>query len=245
MNNTQSGNVLFYILIAVALLASLMFAVSQSGRGSAKQISEERAKLIAAEILEYSHIVSNAVSQLRLRGCQDIELNFDNNIVAGYTNTAAPTDGSCDIFSVNGGGVQWRNPEEEWIDNSHSAEDDYGEMHLTGKACIDEIGNGTTDCQADGASSSEIILVMPFLREEVCIQLNNKLEVGVKDAAPPQDVGPSWTSGGRKFTGDTTYAGGTRIQDTGLILNGQAAACFEGDTYPTAGYHFYKVVNVR
>ena len=78
MNNSQSGNVLFYILIAVALLAALSYTVAQSTRGNVSQLSAERARLYATEIIENGNVISSAVSQLRLRGVGLDELCFDH-----------------------------------------------------------------------------------------------------------------------------------------------------------------------
>lgn len=49
----RSGNVLFLILIAVALFAALSYVVAHSGRSSAGSTSRELAKLQAAQILGY------------------------------------------------------------------------------------------------------------------------------------------------------------------------------------------------
>ena len=78
MNSSESGNVLFYILIAVALLAALSYTVAQSTRGNVGQLSAERARLYATEIIENANVMSSAVSQLRLRGVDLDELCFDH-----------------------------------------------------------------------------------------------------------------------------------------------------------------------
>jgi hypothetical protein len=78
----ERGNVMFYILIAVALLAALIFAVAQSGRGNIQQVSEEKARLFATEIIQYTGTMANGVAQLRLRGVRDTEISFDNPVVS-------------------------------------------------------------------------------------------------------------------------------------------------------------------
>src|SRR5688572_27747154 len=99
-NFAERGNVMFYILIAIALLSALIFAVSQSGRGNVQKVNVEKARMLGEEILEYSNNVSTAFAQLRLRGCKLEEMNFDNTIIAGYTNAGAPADKSCDVFDL-------------------------------------------------------------------------------------------------------------------------------------------------
>jgi len=244
-HNSQSGNVLFYILIAVALLAALSFAVTQSGRGSGKAISDERANLAASEMIEYSNTVASAVTQLRLRGCQDTQINFDNNVVSGYNNTLAPDDESCNVFSLNGGGVQWRNLEAEWLDSAvSSSEDEYGVTLYTAKTCIDELGKGFVNCQDDTTEAAEMIMAMSYLKKEICININNRLNIGFKNDNPPLVLSGAWASGGRKFIG-TNFNGGVRLTDSGTTFAGKSSGCFKVDTYPVTGYHFYKVLMSR
>jgi hypothetical protein len=231
----EKGNVLFYILIAVALIAALSYAVAQSSRGSTNALSEERANLVVTEILDYANIVSSAVGQLKLRGCKETHLSFENSVYTGYTNVTvgAPTDDSCDVFHINGGWVEPLKPQSDWLDSSLSAEDYHGDILLTATTGIDLVG----------AASADLLLVIPFLQREVCIGLNNKLGVGVTDAAPPLDAGNSWDNTGTQFTG--SFPGGELIQDAGNILDGKSTGCFEGDTNPAGGYHFYKVLLAR
>src|SRR5262249_36573959 len=111
MKNSQNGNVLFYILIAVVLLAALSYAVALSGRGNFNAVTEEKAKLLATQIIEYANIMSNAAAQVRLRGIKDTDLCFDNagwgN--ADYTNPSC-SDSATKIFDLKGGGVTWARP---------------------------------------------------------------------------------------------------------------------------------------
>ena len=51
--SSQSGNIIFIILIAVALFAALSFVVSQMMRGPTT-IGEEKDGVIVAEILAYA-----------------------------------------------------------------------------------------------------------------------------------------------------------------------------------------------
>ena len=78
MIKEQSGNVIYYVLIAVALLAALSYVVAQSGRGGFSSITKDRAGLIASEILDYSNMIETAMGQLRLRGCGLEEVSFEN-----------------------------------------------------------------------------------------------------------------------------------------------------------------------
>lgn len=242
--DNERGNILFYILIAVALLASLSYAVSQSSRGSSDNLNEERSGLAASEILEYANVVSNAAVQLKLRGCAETELSFANaDSATSYANPASPSGNICDVFHIAGGGVQYKAPQAAWLDRSvANTADQYGQTLFTAKTCINGIGTGISNCASDGAPAGELILAIPYLRREICIELNNKLNLGARDAAPPQDDGAAWGTD-PAFIG--TYVGATALHDTAGLLTGRGAGCFQSDTYPASGYHFYKVLLAR
>jgi hypothetical protein len=59
--NSRSGNVLFLILIAVALFAALSYAVTSSSRSSGAQIGADQARIMAAEIRQYASSIEQAI----------------------------------------------------------------------------------------------------------------------------------------------------------------------------------------
>ena len=103
--NPQSGSAFLYIIIAIALLAALSVAVSRGNRGSTSTMSDQQAKLAAQEIIDYGNTVAAAVQKLRLRGCTDTQISFENSAIAGHVNPNAPADESCHILSPSGGNI--------------------------------------------------------------------------------------------------------------------------------------------
>ncbi|QQR69534.1 MAG: hypothetical protein IPI58_02380 [Alphaproteobacteria bacterium] len=86
----------------LAVLASAIAAGSGSFNGDISAVS---AKAQASAILGYANEVKFAVDRLIAKGCTDTEISFENPIASGYTNPNAPSDKSCHVFDVNGGGV--------------------------------------------------------------------------------------------------------------------------------------------
>jgi hypothetical protein len=99
---SQSGNALFLILIAVALFASLSYAVTQSGRGNG-DIAAEKAMLDAATAQQCEAMIDHAINRVKLlNGCQTDEVSYE--LPDGTnTNSDAPADGSCHLFLPQGG----------------------------------------------------------------------------------------------------------------------------------------------
>ncbi|MFN3700645.1 MAG: hypothetical protein ACK4VI_03880 [Alphaproteobacteria bacterium] len=240
----ERGNVLIYILLAIALLAGLSFAVANSSRNSGGQISQERMNMAVNEILEISNNIAAAVTQLTLRGCSHNQISFQNPVVAGYANPTAPVDNSCDVYHINGGGLTYQAPQTIWFDPAIStATANYGEIIFTANTCINQVGTGTTACDTAGASAADLIMAIPYLHNDICIELNRRLSVGAAGAAPPQDDGAAWDSTNLRFTG--AYNGGAILRDTDGVLDGKRSGCFEADTTPVTGFHYFRVLIAR
>lgn len=230
--NAQSGNVLFYILIAVALLAALTFAVSQSGRGTSSNITEDRARLYASEILEFANTMSAAVSQLRLRGVENTELCFDHADwgVNDYDH-AGCTDNVNRIFHIDGAGVAWQNAPSEAMDAGASPDNLW---YIYGDNEVENVGS---TCGA--AACADLILVVDELSEIVCRQLNALLSVTDADTAPPTDT----DIGETRYVGAFGYAETIGDEAGGVDLAGQTSGCFNNTT--GSRYTFYKVLIAR
>jgi len=68
ISNQQSGNVLFFLLIAVALFAALSYVVTQSSRVGAGSISNEKANLLAAGLINNMVTFEQGVQRMLLTG---------------------------------------------------------------------------------------------------------------------------------------------------------------------------------
>lgn len=231
---SQSGNVLWYILIAVSLFGALSFAIAQSMRGGGSTMDQERARLAASEIVDYASVLAHAAAQLRLRGVRAETLSFENPEVAGYAN-AACTDDTCKIFALDGGGVTYRAPLADWLDSTQSAQTGYGQWVFSGLNEVEQIG---TDGAA--AANKELIAFLPHINKALCIELNKKVDMANPSGDPPQEA-DNIGGYGTLFTG--TFAHGEILT---LPEKGRSAGCFEGGGTPLAGtYHYYQVLVAR
>jgi hypothetical protein len=227
----QNGNVLFYILIAVVLLAALSYAVSMSSRGNLSAVNEEKAKLLATEIIEYANVMANATAQVKLRGIKETDLCFDDPNWGGadYANPSC-SDLATKIFGLKGGGVTWARPPELAMDSAAVPDNLW---HIYGDNAVFEMG---TTCAA--ASCADLILVVDELRENVCIQINDLLYVTNPADTPPTDT----LIGTTKFIGAYSYSE-TIGDEGGQPMKAKTGACFENTT--TGEFTFYKVLVAR
>jgi hypothetical protein len=144
------------ILLAVVLFAALSYAVTSSLRGD-KDASSENLENTAAQIIQFSTNVEQAVSRLRLsNGCTDVQISFKNPIVSGYTNSSSPSDGSCRVFNSSGGGLSYQTLPIE------SGGTDY---YFT-----------TTRVTGVSTLNSDLVLIAPNLTQSLCQVINQRIE---------------------------------------------------------------------
>lgn len=228
--NTERGNVLFYILVAVVLLAALTYAVAQSGRGNVQKLSDEKARLLASELIEYANTVANAVGQLRLRGVDLDELCFDHpNWGASDYNHAGCSDNFNKIYHPDGGGLTWTQANADAMDSTASPDNLW---HFYSDNEIQDVGTTAGD-----SSSTELIIMVDELQQNVCQQINGLLGVTDADTAPPTDT----AYGETRYVGAFGYTATIGDEAGGAALDGKPAGCFQAG----GKYAFYKVLVAR
>ncbi|NCC20956.1 MAG: hypothetical protein EOM26_00670 [Alphaproteobacteria bacterium] len=235
MRSSESGNALIYILIGVTLFAALGFAVSQSNRGNNLALTSERSKLAAAEIIEFANTVGAATGQIRLRGFADTAVSFENDFAGGYAN-ANCTDDICKIFHIDGGAVIYKTPPAEWLDTTQTGNPGYGVWVVSGNNTAEQIGDDATP---------DLILFLPYVRQEICKAINDHLGVTNPSGEPPEEA-DTIKSYANIFTG--AYGNPTPVEtlDLPASVRGARAACFEGTTTPPANtYHYFHVLIAR
>ncbi len=97
----QSGNVLFLILIAVALFAALSYAVTQSGRGGGN-ITRETNNLVSSRISQWYSEAQYAFQKMALLNGVDAHDVLVSNGVNNFTPCSA---GNNCLWSADGGQV--------------------------------------------------------------------------------------------------------------------------------------------
>lgn len=234
----QSGNVLFVILIAVALFAALSYAVSQSSTGT-QSISDESISLKVDQVLEFGQNVKSAVHFIYTEnGISESDIRFAHpDLSASYGDPSALNEEQM-VFHPSGGGVTYRAPP--------SGINDGTDWFFTGVSCVSNVGTGMTGaCGGAGASASELIAILPNVTEEACIKINEKLGVTNTGGNPPQDDVSSYDIATNHYAG--TFSATYSIASVGGELDGKTRGCYESDTsFPASGtYHFYQVLLER
>ncbi len=242
---SESGSVIWFILLAVVLLAALTVTISRSSDTVEQSGDRERARIVASDMMRYAKGLEQSISQMRHRGIGENEISFENSFLSGYEN-ARCGDTSCLLFDKEGGGQAYREPPTAWLDNAHSAKDHFGTILFTSNPCIPNVGNygEPGNCAVD-VSTLDLLMVIPFIRESICLEINRLVGLGTGGAAPPQDDSAAWDNSVNtaRFTG--SYSVGNNLASAGGELSGVSVGCFEGDTRPSGGYHFFYTLVAR
>ncbi|GEM_PF-369238 len=244
-----SGNVLFLILIAVALFAALSYAVTQSSRSGGDGVSKDKAKLAASQIIQYATSVEQTISRLKvINRCTDTQINFDNNIIADYDNTLAPSDGRCDVFGGNGGALPFITPEDNWF-KGQTLPRWNKQFIYTGRDCYSNVGSGgdTSTCFNNGTNEdTELAVLLIDISDEICDEINKKF--GLRKATQASSNGNTYdhpeTDGKFKGSYGTSPTGSSHIHiASGYVneLSSQTTGCIF-DQSPNANIFFHVLI---
>lgn len=224
--HSEKGSIFFIILMAIAMFAALSYALMDNSRTSASSLTREQAALKAQEIISYADAVAKAVQTLRLHDIAATQISLEGAGGDNYTNAACSSD-ECRVFAFDGGGVNALAPPEGSNDGSAYV--------YTGALGVENIG---VDGGAEGA---ELLMILPNVKKEVCIRMNEVLKVTVPNIDPPSNIGNA-AYAGAPFQG--SFSSGDQINGAAFLR--KSAGCFEGDGTPAIGtFHFYRVLIAR
>lgn len=232
----ERGSALIYIFIGIIIFAALTFAISNSGRESISHADREQADLFATQILDYTGMIRRAVQMMKVDAIKDSDICFHH---VGWGNNdynhAACAETKNQIFSTDGGGASFQNPATDLLDVTRGGQPQYGAWYFTGANNVTGVG---TDCSPN-ADCNELLAVLPYIKQSVCIALNKKLQNTTDDTIPVDDANFTMTE---EYAG--SYVNGAAINTA--LLEGRRSGCFQATTTPTTGsYVFFAVLIAR
>lgn len=233
IRHNENGNVIFYIFIAIALLAALSFAVSQGMRGGGKALTEDRSRLAASEVIAYGDTLAKAAGQMRLRNIPLTSFSFAhpnaNPTYGTYNNNPA-----AEIFNPQGGGVIFRNLPDLAVDTTPVS------YVFTGSFPVQNVGTSCTSQEC-----SEIIVAVQGIKPEVCQLMNHILGLGLKTDPPPEDdalpTGPLFEGTPSGMPDPFSYTAIIGDETSSDKLKGKTAGCYYN---PGSSSHIYYQVLV-
>jgi hypothetical protein len=219
----ESGSVFVYVLVAVALFSALMFAFTRSAREGGSNMNDRQTQLAAADVTGFSQQLERAVSRIMQHDISENQLSFDNGHISGYANASDCGTDACKVFMPNGGGADWENPDPQALDSA-------SDWVITGGNAVPNVGDDAT---------TDLLVLLPGVRKELCIKINDNLKVTNPSGAPPVDAdGIDQTL----FTGSFASPATAVIADAAQ-LGGIHAGCFKDNA--SGKYVFFDVLLER
>ena len=216
--NKESGNVLFLILIAVALFAALSYAVTQSSRSGGSGTDEESNLINSSVMTQYPAALRTAILRMSISGGVDatlIEFNPPSDSDNCQDFGADDEHRHC-LFSPDGGGATYQ---EGWVFNRNNQ--------------IDGIGS-TTTAEAPDAENADLIAFFQT-SQGICEKVHDELGLGAIPTETGIDVTTQQVNSDGSGSGleGFTQASTIGVQaSSGEVLEGQPFGCFlQGDYY--------------
>ena len=177
MNKSKNikGNAIVIVLVAIALLAALTFAVTQNSGGSHKALSSEQAVLNATEIISYGSTLKDKIEQLALlEGISDINTG-GNGVLFSHSKAdtaygTPDTQPATEIFNPLGGQITYKLPR----------------LKICLGTCAYEF-SGQYAISGIGSSKPELAMLLIDIDENLCKALNKTLGNGWT-AVPQEDT---------------------------------------------------------
>lgn len=219
----EAGNVLFLILIAVALFAALSYAVTQSTRSGGGGADGETTLVNSAQLTQYPASIRTSIVRMVIGGVDVNTLEF--NAPADFANCTTGVPGvfpRC-VFHPTGGGATYQQ-----VPGDLMASGIPGTWIFNGENEINLIGT-TVGGDAPDSTTADLIAFLPGVSDSICNRVNEELGIG----SNTEDTGIVFTSASNMVnTGGTPTslaAGGATIGDdvgTSDSLDAQPFGCF-------------------
>ena len=220
----ERGNVLFLILIAVALFAALSYAVTQSSRSGGGDANSETNLINSATLTQYPAGVRTAIIRMMISNNVDVaDLSF--NVPSDFGNLT-PNEAH-GVFHPSGGGATYTQGPAEVMAGGTTP----GTWHFNSENEINQVGT-TAGGDAGTANTADVIAFLPDISLSVCNRVNGELGL---PATPPIDTGIIFTTdmiavGGVEAGVGAAGAGptlGEATTATSSGLDGRPFGCFQ------------------
>lgn len=177
----SSGNILFIILIAVALFAALIYAVSKTTQGTGDGGAREASLTDSAVVQQYAATLRGATSRMMVHGIHLDQLEF--NPPSDFGNLTSVDNG---VFSYDGGTVIYQGAPRGIIDPAGG--NLTGEWVFTLNFEVENVGTSSPG-SLDG---NDLMAFLVGVKQSVCEIINSKL--GVVISPFPTVVGAAYST---------------------------------------------------
>lgn len=219
----EQGNVLFLILIAVALFAALSYAVTQSSRSGGGDASNETNLINSAQITQYPSGVRTSIIRMMVSGGKTVD-DITFNVPSDFGSISG-SEGNNAFHPTGGGATYVQAPGDVMASGSA------GTWYFNGNFEVENIGTSV----ATSPDGNEITAFLPGVANSICQKINSELGITTTDASGIPEYAVAATEyEDSKLQGDTIPASETELDTE---LSGQPFGCFRSTTTSTNVYY--------
>lgn len=193
----ERGNMLFMILIAVALIGLLTAAIMGSSHTESASIDKETLAIRASEVQRHAAEYERAVMFITNNGKSESAIRFAHPAASSdYGDLGADTDKTDEVFAPEGGGATYHEPPAGINDGSK------WEFY------------GGTAVPGAGSSRADLVAVLPNVTQQFCDKINDL------NGQPHTLTDTGTGAAGGSSPGDCIYGGAAaRFGDTHQFYN--------------------------
>ena len=195
----QAGNALWFILVAIGLLAALTLTLTRNSSKMATNLGDEKTRVLAEQSLRTFNGNRQGIEKLLAAGgCSESDLSFEHTLTGGsaYANSGSPTDKHCWLFDGAGAGLS-----AEGLTMPAGTKLGTGNWIITGTSAVSGVGPESATEATCSSKCAELLIVGSGVSPEFCTQYN---QLATTLSALPVDSTPITPT---EFTG--TYDEGT------------------------------------
>lgn len=223
----ESGNILFMILLAVALVGTVTAAIQMTSRPEGANIDKETLVIRASEIQQYANELERAVALIMQKGVSESDLRFAHPDAPSFYGTYGSIDSDVLIFHPDGGGADYRRPPAD----ISVTPDLYWEFY------------GTTDLPEVGSGRAELIAVLPDVTLAFCQRINALN--GYNAATQPVDTAACLRQGSSAYfaAGSEFSSSPNTVDAASFTSTPSRQGCVQCAS--DSKYHFFHVLMAR
>lgn len=241
MRSSESGNILFIILIAIFLIGSLTAVIMSSDDSESATIDDETLVIRASEVQRYASELERAVRFITQNGFSESDIRFAATNAPSAYGSFSGNNGN-QIFSKDGGGASYRSPPDDI--NDGSGWEFYGGTAVPGV----------------GSDRADLVAVLPNVTRQFCDRIN---KLNGQPLITPTDSGAGTStansagdcifmdSAAARFGGSATfYSSPNTMDDASFTQDPNTSssrpalqACVQ--CARDSEYHFYHVILAR
>lgn len=234
----EAGNVLFLILIAVALFAALSYAVTQSTRSGAGDTASETNLISSAQLTQYSAGIRTSVVRMLIGGValEDLAFNDPSDFAAGGAIGTNEAYRRRAVFHPQGGNATFQLAPKAMVSDRHDSNLPYGTWYYNANVQIQNIG--MTD--ASTPDGNDLVAWLPHISRGVCRRMNDELGISspsTEDVPVSSISSDEWAETLGIDMGDFPTGSGQPILSGDGHLVGQPFGCFKDDDDVLVYYH--------